>query len=543
MNQITGKEFEGMLANAFNNILNREQEINSMNVFPVADGDTGTNMRLTVQHGLSAKSCSHLGQYLCNVSKEMLLGARGNSGVILSQLFSGMAKSLRNHSFAYPGEMRNAFIYGYRTAYKAVINPVEGTILTVSRLGIENVRRRIAGRISMEDAFKLYLDEMNKILLETPEMLDVLKEANVLDSGATGYITIIEGMYKYLLGEIIERNPDVVEVDEIKPKETGYFDEDSEFIDGYCMEFHLQLMNSKNYKTTFRYDSFVNQLNKLGNSLVTVRNDSIIKVHIHTLTPSKVIDLAQKYGEFISFKLENMQLQHNEFFLTKEAEEIIAKKFAIISCVDGEGVSDLFKEMGADIIVNGGQSMNPSVKDFVDAIKRVKAETLVIYPNNENIIETANQARKEFPTHNIVIIPTTSIMEGYYSLCMDIPDSDSDTRLNALKEGKDGIITISLSTAVKDYESNGVNCKVGDKICCVNEKVVSSGSDPLEVLLDGLKKVEDLSEHSGVVVLKGKGNSLEDEKIEAFFSDNYDNLELSILDGGQGVYELLIGVI
>ncbi len=538
-NQINGKDFEGMLANAFNNILNREQEINSMNVFPVADGDTGTNMRLTVQHGLNAPSNMHLGFYLQGVAKEMLLGARGNSGVILSQLFAGMAKSLRNHSFAFPGEMRNAFIYGYRTAYKAVINPVEGTILTVSRLGIENVRRMIAGRISMEEAFKLYIDEMNKVLLETPEMLSVLKESNVLDSGAKGYILIIEGMYKYLLGEHIEKSDEISEVKIEKPAKVASFDENSEFLDGYCMEFHLQLMNSKNYKTTFSYNNFVKEIGEFGNSLVTVRNDSIIKVHIHTLTPSKVIDLAQRFGEFISFKLENMQLQHNEFSLGKEIEDIIAKEFAIIACVDGEGVASTFKEMGADYIVSGGQSMNPSVSDFVEAIKHIKAETIVIYPNNSNIIETANQAKKAFKNYHIEIIPTTSIMEGYYSLAMDIPDGDKESRLSSLKDGMENIITVSLSKAVKDYK----DIKKGEYICCVNDKVVSGGTSPIDVLLNGLKKIKDLSSRSGAVIFKGKDNGLLDEDIESLFNDHFSNLEINILDGNQGVYELLIGII
>ncbi len=543
-NIVDGKIFEGMLKNAFNNLVNHENEVNAMNVFPVADGDTGTNMRLTVQHGLNAKSNVNLGVYLSSVAKEMLLGARGNSGVILSQLFFGLARSLVRHSYAYPREMANALIYGYRTAYKAVINPVEGTILSVSRLGIENIKTQIVGRMTFEKMYKLYLQEMEKVLLDTPNMLPILKDAGVLDSGAKGYIYLVEGMYQYLLGNIIEKNDEIV-LEKVNTQEPAYFDVNSKFEDGYCTEFHLQLMNSKNYRTNFRYENFVKELSLCGNSLVVVQNDTIVKVHIHTLIPSKVIDIAQKYGEFISFKLENMQVQHNEFSLTKEEQkELIVKQFAIIACVDGSGVKTLFKDLGADVIVDGGQSMNPSVNDFADAIKQIKADTIVIYPNNENIIETANQAKKLFKDRNIVVIPTTSIIEGYYSLAMDVPDGDTDTRLSCLKSGFEGVISLSVSKAIKEYEGSGVKCSIGDEVSCINHKVIAADKDLFISLKTCLDSIEDLSEKSGVIVLTGNScpEEIKDE-IEDFFIDNYDNLEVSVLEGKQGVYELLIGVI
>ena len=280
-NTINGFIFEEMVLNGLHNLINHEKEINAMNVFPVADGDTGTNMRLTLENGYKrAGHQQHLGLYLKELSAGMLLGARGNSGVILSQLFKGIAQSLARCGMANPREIKEALILAYQTAYQAVINPVEGTILTVAREGIEHTKDQVFGKVRIDSVFNMYLAEMRVSLEKTPTILPVLKEAGVLDSGAYGYIIIIEGMLKGLLGEKIETG-----LEEIQKQEESaspiFFDENSEFNEGYCMEFLLQLMNSKNYKDTFNFDAFVDALKQFGNSIVALREGTIIKIHIH----------------------------------------------------------------------------------------------------------------------------------------------------------------------------------------------------------------------------------------------------------------------
>jgi hypothetical protein len=390
--RINGYDFQLMVQSALNNIRLAEQRVNSMNVFPVADGDTGTNMRLTLENGFKrAQQVKHLGLYIKDLASGMLLGARGNSGVILSQLFKGMSIFLERKGIVNPGELREAFILGYKTAYQAVVNPVEGTILTVAREGIEEVKSLIRGRISLEETLKLYLDAMYKSLQSTPDKLAVLKEANVLDSGAYGYIIIIEGMYKYLIGEAVEETENTGKEIPLQSKPL-YFDENSEFVEGYCMEFLLQLLNSRINIQEFSINTFIEKLKELGTSIVCLKEGSIVKVHIHTLNPSPVIDLAKNYGEFINFKLENMQLQHNEFSVVKRLDDKNAKELGIIAVVNGKELEDVYRELGCDYVISATGNMNASSNEFLDAIESVNAKKLVIFPNNKNTFGSANQA-------------------------------------------------------------------------------------------------------------------------------------------------------
>lgn len=543
-NRIDGILFKRMVLNGLNNLCNHEKEINAMNVFPVADGDTGTNMRLTLENGYKrAKENKHLGEYLKELSTGMLLGARGNSGVILSQLFKGMSINLARCGVMNPGELRDALITGYRTAYSAVINPVEGTILTVTREGIENIKTQIYGKITFESFFSMYLGELTRSLEKTPTLLKDLRDAGVLDSGAKGYITIIEGMYKCLEDVIITCDNLNVEVENEKKDTTMFFDVNSKFEQGYCMEFLLQLMNVKNYQKTFNFDAFVETLKPLGNSLVALREDTIIKVHIHTFDPSKIIVLARQYGEFISFKLENMQLQHNEYVKNKK-EKLPHKNLRVIAVVDGEGVESLYKDMGADYIIQGGQTMNTSSQEFVDALEVMDADDIIILPNNSNIFEAAKQAVEMSGLKNVTIIKTKTVLEGYYALAMDLPDSDNKTRISAINDGKDGIISLSISSAVKDYSCEEVSCHIGDKIAVLGDKVVASESKAIDALKKALEKIGDIKDRAALIVIKGEGfiDEFEDE-IQDLIDNNYSHLEVQFIDGGEHVYDALIGII
>ena len=543
-NIINGTDFQGMVKNALNNLINAEDVINSMNVFPVADGDTGTNMRLTLEHGfINAKANKHLGLYLKDLASGMLLGARGNSGVILSQLFKGMSIELLSKSIVNPREMKNALIKAYEVAYQAVVNPVEGTILTVAREGIDNIKHRIQGSITMEQTLKLYLKEMNASLQRTPELLTVLKDAAVLDSGAFGYIKIIEGMYKYLLEDIVEISKEYNPVVAPAQSPVSYFNENSEFSDGYCMEFLLQLLNCKHYKELFDLNSFIDTLKSFGNSLVVLQEENIVKVHIHTLNPSNVIDVARKYGEFVSFKLENMQLQHNEFsvFKTKKEEK---KPLGIIAVTNGEKISDDYRLMGAHYVIECGGNMNASSSDFVNAINLVNAEKIVIFPNNPNTIGAAKQAIELAGCKDqATIIPSKSLMQGYYALQMDVPGEDVSSRIDAYLEAVDSVTTIGVSIASKDYEGKDFKCKTGDHIATVNDELYSACDNDVDALKEALNKISDIQDKVGMIIYLGKGVSEElEEQISDLLYDEFDHIEFSINHGEQDIYDILIGL-
>lgn len=342
--RLNGLELEKMLKNGLNLLRNHEDEINALNVFPVPDGDTGTNMRLTLQHGLEqAQSAKEIGVFLKGLSDGMLLGARGNSGVILSQLFRGIFLELQRARAVDCGDIRNALIRGYKTAYQAVVRPVEGTILTVSREGIENIRQQISRATSIDELFGMYVAEMKTSLQKTPDLLPVLKEAGVIDSGAKGYITIVEGMQKYLYGEFVDAvAKDEREQDETCVVDQTLFNADSAFEDGYCCEFVLQLMNGRNYANRFRENVFVEDLKAYGNSIVCVRNEDRVKVHVHAMKPGKILAIAQEYGEFLTLKIENMQIQHNETNRKALKKAAIHKPMASCAVSNGEGFGELF---------------------------------------------------------------------------------------------------------------------------------------------------------------------------------------------------------
>ncbi len=540
--RINGYDFQLMVQSGLNNIRLAEQRVNSMNVFPVADGDTGTNMRLTLENGFKrAPQTRHLGLYLKDLAAGMLLGARGNSGVILSQLFKGMSISLERKGIVNPGELRDAFILGYKTAYKAVVNPVEGTILTVAREGIEEIKGRIRGNISLEDSIKLYLEAMYRSLKRTPEKLEVLKESNVLDSGAYGYIVIIEGMYKYLAGEAIEEkeNSPIELPLQTKPL---YFDENSEFIEGYCMEFLLQLLASRININEFSINLFIERLKELGTSIVCLKEGSIVKVHIHTLNPSPVIDLAKEYGEFINFKLENMQLQHNEFSIVKRLDDKNAKELGIIAVVNGKELENVYRELGCDYVISASGNMNTSSSEFLDAIESINAKKIVIFPNNKNTIGSANQAIELARAQDrVFIVPTKNMVEGIIALQMDMPDDDSNSRINSFNSNIHLATTICLTKATKNYEKGGICCKINDKIALIDDEVVAASNDLIDCLDKAIKGIN-LEDKTGMLIyLSNEADDELEAKLSEFVS-SLEGIEYQIMKGGQEIYDVLIGL-
>ena len=540
-----GTTFQKMLGHGLANLIAVENVVNSMNVFPVADGDTGTNMRLTIEHGYKvAKPNRHLGQYLKDVASGMLLGARGNSGVILSQLFKGMSNYYISKGMSNPGELREALISAYKTAYKSVLNPVEGTILTVAREGIENIKEQIKGDITIEETLKLYIDEMNRSLERTPDLLPTLKEASVLDSGAYGYILIFQGMLKCLLGEEISAEIIVPQATTNEPV-VSYFNENSDFLDGYCMEFLLQLLNSKNYKNRFDLNKYIDMIKPFGNSIVCLQDGSIVKVHIHTLQPSNVIDISREYGEFITFKLENMQMQHNEYsVLNQKKDTANQKELGLVVVVDGDEIAKAFREMGADVVLDGGSSMNTSSDQFMHACESINAKKILIFPNNVNSILAARQAVDIMNAKDTVeVVETSSSMEAYFALQMDVPTDINEERIPAFKENVKLVTTVGVSIASKDYESDTFSCTKGEFIATVNDKLVAKGDNATEAFKNALNAMEDLSDKYAMKVFLGKDQEQLLDGASNLLDMEFSDIEHSIDNGNQDVYLILAGVL
>ncbi|MCR5653288.1 MAG: DAK2 domain-containing protein [Ruminococcus sp.] len=543
--KINGFHLKKMLENGLYLLQSHEDEINKLNVFPVPDGDTGTNMRLTLENGIRrSNDRSESGAFLKSLSAGMLLGARGNSGVILSQFFTGFFQELSHCNFIGPGELRNGLIRGYRIAYQSVINPVEGTILSVAREGIENIRTQIGRSTSIDTILSMYVAEMKKTLAYTPEMLAVLKEAGVVDSGAKGFICIFEGMLKYLYGEIVQPDTTASSQPDSKPElDFDLFNEYSDFDDGYCMEFILQLMVNPRYNQNFDIDKYIGALQNHGNSLVVVRDGKRVKVHIHTKKPSKIIEQSQRFGEFLTFKLENMQLQHNEHDIKARPKE--HKELSIVSVVNGKGLKDLFTELGSDLIIDGGSTMNTSSQEFVEAFKELDADNIVVLPNNSNIILAAEQAAELSGLDNITVIKTKSFAEGYYALAMDDKfNSTPEERIEQMKSGMEDVVTLSQTVASRDYSYHEISCKKGEDIALINNELVCVSSDWLKAIVDGLRHVPDIEMMETLTVMRGDGISEEKSaELERAVNEEFPHLTVETIDGGQQIYHFIIGII
>ena len=527
--RINGIELERMLRSGLANLQQHEEEINRLNVFPVPDGDTGTNMCMTLAHGLqNAVSTTQINDFLKTLSAGMLPGARGNSGVILSQFFYGFSQELSRSVLIGPGELRSGLIRGYRMAYDAVLQPVEGTMLSVAREGIEHIRAQITRSSGIDVILSMYIAEMRRTLAQTPEMLPVLKDAGVVDSGGAGFILIFEGMLKYLRGEPVESaGPAFREAAAPSPSEPdlSLFDENSTFADGYCMDYLLQLMNGSGYDQHFRLQNYIDKLQKYGNSIVCVQNDKRVKVHVHTKTPAYIVQLSQKYGEFLTFKLENMQIQHNEH--DRETQQVKNKPLSVVAVVNGSGAT-----------------MNTSAQEFVAAFEQLPADEIVVLPNSKNIILAAEQAAGLFKAKHVTVIPTASYAEGYFALAMDMPDSpDVPRRIQQMLRGAKDVVTVSETTASRDWSYHEIRCKKGEEIAFLGGELVCVNSDWKAALLDALLMIDGAEDKETGVVFRGFGVSEEQEAALAeAVAEKLPLLELEFIDAGQEIYHWVLGV-
>lgn len=542
MEMINGHIFKDMLASGANNLSNKFTEIDALNVFPVPDGDTGTNMSLTFNAGVKdALACSS--EDVCDIakvlSKGLLMGARGNSGVITSQIFRGLYQGMDGMKEVNGFQLAKAMVMGSRVAYKAVMRPVEGTILTVVR---EAADYTYAYATSIEDVTCLQvmekmLDEAKKSLDRTPELLPVLAEVGVVDSGGAGLVTIFEGFVSALKGVVIEKE----EAKESK-EVAGAALESEEY--GYCTEFIIRL--SESAQRTFEEETLRDSLARIGNSIVCVRDDDIVKVHVHTLTPGDALNMGLRYGSFAKLKVENMQEQHEEIMMNASVEKEVKEekprqKYAIITVAAGDGLKDMFKELRADYVISGGQTMNPSTEDFVEAIHQLNAEHIIILPNNSNIVMAAQQAALVCEDQNIEVIPTKSIPQGLSACIMFNPDVDFETNLSEMKEAVSMVKTGQVTYAIKDTTFEGMEIKSGDYMGILEKDIIVSLQDKMETTRQLLDRMLD-DESEIVTLIYGEDiNEEEAEEVAAYIEDKFD-VEVEVNNGMQPVYSFIIGV-
>ena len=548
--EINGQIYKKMLINGFNNLCNNETKINSLNVFPVPDGDTGTNMRLTLEKGISYidDNEENISLVLKSLSRGMLLGARGNSGVILSQLFKGFYLGAADKSTLKTIDFALCLESSYKTAYKAVINPAEGTILTVAREAIEKLISTIDDKTSIDVFLNKIILQMEKTLNNTPNLLKVLKDAGVVDSGGAGLILIYKGMLDYLNDNIIAREEGNIIIKKSNTKSNKIdidklFNENTTLKFGYCLEYLLQLQNHKIDITKFDIDSYIKKLEGFGNSIVSFVDGTIVKTHIHTFKPGDVLNFAQGFGEFVSLKMDNMHIQNEE---TSEIRNIKSKDIATIAVASGEGIKEQFIDFGVDIVLSGGDTFNTSANEFINAIKSINAKHYIILPNNKNIILAAKQAKELLSDKDIYVIETKTEIEGYFALQMtelSDPDISIEEQVESLNFGFDGVDSISITRAIRDSKVNDIDIASGEYISILNGKIIESNYNRIECLYNSIKNIEDIEDKSVIFIICGK-NIKEDEinKIMEYIESNYDNLEVGILDGNQDIYDYLIGI-
>jgi DAK2 domain fusion protein YloV len=541
MKTLDGILFARMVNSGAANLKAHAKEINDLNVFPIPDGDTGDNMLMTIMGGIhhDQTTSDGLDEMANRVSSGMLLSARGNSGVILSQFFEGIKNGFSGLHTADTAEIGEAFRQGVKQAYDSVMTPTEGTILTVVR---EATEYACAQNTETPEAFlAAFIDEAKRSLARTPDLLPVLKKAGVVDSGAAGLIYIVDGMMRAVAGEDIEELGDFTERRE--ELDLDAFNENSVLEFGYCTELLVRLQNAKTDISAFDVKVITDYLQTIGDSIVTVRNGSIVKLHVHTMTPQRVLDFCQQYGEFLKVKIENMSLQHNNT-VTEEKESTPKKehrKYGVVAVACGEGLKQTFYDRGADVIVDGGQSMNPCAEDFIEAFDEVNADVIFVFPNNGNIILTAQQAAHLYDKADVRVIESKTIGAGYAALTMlDTGSGDTDAIVEDLRMAMDGVITAEISHCVRDASIDGAEMHAGDYIGFVGKELLAINENRLAAVCETIDKIG-FAKYDVCIVFCGKeANDAEAEQIEKYIHSHYRGKEVYITKGDQDVYDYIM---
>ncbi len=551
MNKLDGQSFKQMILQAAIHLSNHKAKIDALNVFPVPDGDTGTNMDLTFSSGaneVKKSESNDINKMSSLLSRGLLMGARGNSGVILSQLFRGFSKATEAKAFLTAKEFATALERGVETAYKAVMKPVEGTILTVAKEAANKAVEMAESTADITVVMTETLNEAKSSLNRTPNLLPVLKEVGVVDSGGQGLVVIYEAFLATLKGETLEQMEplqlsmeEMVRAEHHKAVQSFISPDDIEY--GYCTEFMIKL--ETNSSTSFQEEQYRKELESYGDSLLVVSDDDLVKVHIHSEKPGDLLTEAQTYGELINIKIENMRDQHSTLVgkdseTTKEIESTV-QPYGIVTVAAGTGIVELFQSLGATEVIHGGQTMNPSTEDLVQAVDKVKAETVFILPNNSNILMAAEQAAA-VSTNQVIVIPTKTVPQGMATLFAFNQENDRSTNeevmLAALEEIKSGQVTY----AVRDTMMNGVQIKKDDFLSISEGEIIANSKTSKNALSELLSNMV-TNEDEIVTLIYGETiDELEVDEVQKEFSEKFPHMEIEIHNGKQPVYSYIVAV-
>ena len=543
MKFIDGKMFRAMIVTGATLLHNNHPEVDALNVFPVPDGDTGTNMSLTFTSGaneVERLESDAVGDIAKTLSKGLLMGARGNSGVILSQIFRGVAKSLKGKETASSSDLAAAFLQGSKVAYRAVMKPTEGTILTVIRESSEAAAAYVTEGMEIEDYFSYFVKAASESLDRTPELLPVLKEVGVVDSGGAGLVLILTGFMSALVGETIERVD--VKAEEVKEEaalnNAGATAEKK--AEGYRTEFMLQLDPGK--AKAFNQEGFANEMERIpGQRITIVVDEDIVRCKLYTKKPGNALNIGQRFGEFLKVDIENPNAEDvkDDKISFDEPE----KEVGVIAVAAGEGVKNAFLELHCDHVVSGGQTMNPATENLVAAIKGVHAKHVIVLPNNGNIVMTAQTAATVLEGEiDVIVIPTKTIPQGLSACIMFNPDASLDENVQEMTDAMSNVKTGQVTFAVRDTNIDGVEVHANDYMALVNKEIKACVPNKMEALKKSLEGLVD--DDSEIITLICGGDVTAEEKSEAqsYIEENFEDCELEVIDGKQPVYSFIIGV-
>ncbi len=548
-NKINGSTFSELLRFGYKNLVLHLQIINDLNVFPVPDGDTGTNMKLTYSNGLKTISDDDAPVYIIadEFARGMLFGARGNSGVLTSQYFRGFADACKKKKELTVADFAKAMISAYKNAYKACADVAEGTILTVARESIENTMPSVRDEDTFESFLTKVVNMMRISLDNTPNLLPVLKENGVVDSGGKGLLTIFEGYLAFFTGKEISIEDELAEEKEKREASIDFsaFNENSVLDYGYCTEFLLQLLTSKIDIPSFNIDEFIAFMQEHGDSLVCFQTGTIVKVHIHTKKPYEVIEYAQRFGEFVTFKMENMALQHNSLIKEEEERAKERKKYAVIAIAQGDGIIDLFQnQLRADLVLNGGTTMNTSVSEMIDAFKYVNADEIILLPNETNMIKAAEQAAELYKDSKVYVVHTHNIQEGFAALNMHGGDEENGQEVyEALKAGAEMITPYIVFKSGKDAKVGNVIAPKGSYVGSKGKKLLTFAPRRTAATFKLFKGIDGIDDKEVAFIIYGQ-TVTEEAALElvSAINEKWPNLEVGLINGKQDVYDLLIGI-
>ncbi|MEW3991772.1 DAK2 domain-containing protein [Bacillus altitudinis] len=549
-----GRSFAKMILAGAHHLSQNAQIVDALNVFPVPDGDTGTNMNLSMTSGAKAveeTNTDHIGKVGVALSKGLLMGARGNSGVILSQLFRGFSKNIEQKETIDAKEFALALQAGVDTAYKAVMKPIEGTILTVAKDAAKKAVAVSTTEDQIDRVLELTIEEARASLDRTPDLLPVLKEVGVVDSGGKGLLCVYEGFLASLRGEELPPKTaslptlkELVSAEHHKSAQSHMNTEDIEF--GYCTEFMVKFEEDKQ---SFDENAFREELSEFGDSLLVVSDDTLAKVHIHAEQPGDVLSYAQRYGSLINMKIENMREQHSSIVNEEKDHSPAAPKataaekqrFGVVSVAMGEGIADLFKSIGASVVIEGGQTMNPSTEDIVKAIDSIHAETVFILPNNSNIVMAAKQAAT-VSSREVVVIPTKTVPQGMSALLSLNEAASNEDNEAAMLEAIDHVKSGQITFAVRDTQIDGIDIAKGDYMGLYNGKITLTAKNQLDAAKELLTQM--VTEDDEIVtIIKGEDASSDEmEALEAYIEETFEDVEVEVHDGKQPLYSYILAV-